>query len=552
MKRSDFLSCLIQTAYLPKELPPIITSRHFSKFCLDEFVFLEGQLGSLLKLSTKYDTFTAPRSETGRRNLALVHPLGQLPISLLITKHRSTIRKMLVNDGASFYESNENIKKRLAFSGLNFESWRAATKDLYSLFPIVLKADISRFFYTIYTHSIPWAVLGKDKAKQWHFNNPTNLKKHWSSDFDRALQVCQSRETFGIPVGPDTSRIIAEILMCGMYSTTKLGEILGGGKSIRLVDDILIGFNDEEAAYAALTKLRSIFWTYNLQLNEAKTGVFRTKTLHDPKWKIDFESLVISESDEKQQRKQIYLVLDMALHFCTETKSSTPANWASARISQIKNNDYNFDVILEVLFRLARDFPKSISHVCSFFINNQALCLKNNRSKLIELNLKNLLKLHIRYGHDFEIAWCLLASSVMKITWQKDELMSLDILPHSVVLAILGLMNEKHLLKFSFNSWAWKKKLKETGALGEYWLPYYEAVRRGWTKDKKMVAAIKSQPVFAKMLAAKITFLEDAVMTAGKIDLKKRVFGSKIGKNGSPIKYVGMDWTFTFPAEDYS
>ena len=54
------------------------------------------------------------------------------------------------------------------------------------------------------------------------------------------------------------------------------------------------------------------------------------------------------------------------------------------------------------------------------------------------------------------------------------------------------------------------------------------------------------------MLAAKITFLEDAVMTAGKIDLKKRVFGSKIGKNGSPIKYVGLDWTFTFPAEDYS
>ena len=147
---------------------------------------------------------------------------------------------------------------------------------------------------------------------------------------------------------------------------------------------------------------------------------------------------------------------------------------------------------------------------------------------------------------------CLLASSVMKITWQKDELMSLDVLPHSVVLAILGLMNEKHLLKFSFNSWAWKKKLKETGELGEYWLPYYEAVLRGWTKDKKMVAAIKSQPVFSKMLAAKVTFLEDAAMTAGKIDLKKRVFGKKNGKNLSPFTISGLDWAFTFPVDDYS
>jgi hypothetical protein len=36
---------------------------------------------------------------------------------------------------------------------------------ILSRHPVILKADIANFFHTIYTHSIPWGVLGKQHVK---------------------------------------------------------------------------------------------------------------------------------------------------------------------------------------------------------------------------------------------------------------------------------------------------------------------------------------------------------------------------------------------------
>jgi hypothetical protein len=74
--------------------------------------------------------------------------------------------------------------------------------------------DIANFFHTIYSHSLPWAVLGKQHVKDV-LEPPINkadkvaLDQHWSSQVDKAIQRGNSRETFGIPVGPDTSRMIS-------------------------------------------------------------------------------------------------------------------------------------------------------------------------------------------------------------------------------------------------------------------------------------------------------------------------------------------------------
>lgn len=217
MKDADFLSSLIRTGYFPAELPPVITTRHFAKFCKDEFPFLNSKVGDLLKLSTRYETFTAPRQDMGRRNLALVHPLGQLGLSLILTKYRRKIKNALNGNITSLYSLSEDTKAQRGFKGLDFQQWRERRSEILSSCEFVMRADISRFFYTAYTHSIPWAVLGKKKAKELHHKH--KLSTHWSNDLDRALQACQDRETFGIPVGPDTSRLIAELLMRGTRKT---------------------------------------------------------------------------------------------------------------------------------------------------------------------------------------------------------------------------------------------------------------------------------------------------------------------------------------------
>ena len=131
---------------------------------------------------------------------------------------------------------------------------------ILSRHPVILKADIANFFHTIYTHSIPWGVLGKQHVKDIREGKDkkakSDLEKHWASLLDVAIQGGNSRETFGIPVGPDTSRIVAELLLVGVHKSQPFAEMIDGHGAYRIVDDFFIGFEDETSARRCLDELR--------------------------------------------------------------------------------------------------------------------------------------------------------------------------------------------------------------------------------------------------------------------------------------------------------
>jgi hypothetical protein len=318
--QADFLAALIRSGYLPLEVPPAVTTRNFSIFCKAEFPYLRQQKNALIRLSTKFDAFTAPRPTQGRRTLALVHPLAQLGMSLSISDHRNKIKKIISQRGNSLYRLDELPEQGKAFAGLDFRKWDTLTAQLYSDSRYVLRADISRFFYTAYTHSIPWAVIGKEKTKDWLANKRQRLNSHWSNELDTALQSCQSRETFGIPVGPDTSRVVAEVLLAGVETDPRFKSAIQGRPACRLLDDYVIGFDDELSANRALAALRSALWNFNLQLNDEKTGVISSRLVFREKWKLDFDAIALSDLDEFQQESDIRRLLDLTLHFCSEAK----------------------------------------------------------------------------------------------------------------------------------------------------------------------------------------------------------------------------------------
>src|ERR1700723_3474306 len=92
---SEFFAALIRSGYFPQEVPPAITTKAFAQFCKQQYSFLKATQPTLISKTTNYETFTAPRFGNGRRNLALVHPLSQAGLSLLITQHRAKIRKFI-------------------------------------------------------------------------------------------------------------------------------------------------------------------------------------------------------------------------------------------------------------------------------------------------------------------------------------------------------------------------------------------------------------------------------------------------------------------------
>jgi hypothetical protein len=71
----------------------------------------------------------------------------------------------------------------------------------------LLYADTSRYYTTIYTHSISWALHGKSVAKERRHD-----KSLLGNQLDELVRATQDSQSVGIPIGPDTSLIISEII----------------------------------------------------------------------------------------------------------------------------------------------------------------------------------------------------------------------------------------------------------------------------------------------------------------------------------------------------
>ncbi len=518
--KDAFLHALIRNGYLPEEVPPVVTAKFFSEHCKTNYSYWNAQTNKLIRLSTEYDVFSVPKTTTGRRLLTLVNPVAQLGLSLIISENRVAIKKKIARSKISLYETEENLAADRAFKGLNFEKWHDLQDSISSRYAYALKADISRFFYTIYTHSIPWAVWGKIKAKQSY--RLRWFKAHWSNRIDMALQSCQSRETFGIPVGPDTSRIIAEILMSGIEWESGFSKTLEFSNAVRLIDDIYIGKQSKEDAQKTLNDLEAAFWNYNLQLNEEKTSISETKYVYDEYWKRDFDEIKFRKTGRVSDKKKIKHIVDTALYHCEHEKTELPAIWACRRLISLSPSINDDLSLIDAFFRLGRDFPSTIKHVAEFLVNNRPHLSSPEIVDSVEYWIKILIKLNYGNNNDFELSWVLLIAGIYGINLKSDDFPDFDYIPNSVAFSIIGLLRQHGLLDVPLSSWNWKSRLKQSGIYGPDWLPLYEAVLRKWTRDKKLIGQVNSSPHFRRLLADNISFLDDDILKVSRIDFRRR------------------------------
>lgn len=128
--------------------------------------------------------------------------------------------------------------------------------------------DVSKCFFNIYTHSITWAVKGKDFAKK--------NKDHSSfeASFDELMQRANYNETNGIIVGPEVSRIFAEIVFQDIDERVreKLSQhgIVKRYEVRRYVDDFFIFANSDEELDAIEDVLAEELEKFKLFINYDK------------------------------------------------------------------------------------------------------------------------------------------------------------------------------------------------------------------------------------------------------------------------------------------
>jgi hypothetical protein len=138
----------------------------------------------------------------------------------------------------------------------------------------LIKLDIYKCFDSIYTHSLPWALLGRETVKEQRDHS----EKTFAGVFDRIMRQINYSETNGIIIGPEFSRVFAELILQSIDRTLYLKlrdepfhyfhkrdyEIF------RFVDDYFVFYNDDKVKDVILRELREQLKTFRLNLNTGK------------------------------------------------------------------------------------------------------------------------------------------------------------------------------------------------------------------------------------------------------------------------------------------
>jgi hypothetical protein len=127
---------------------------------------------------------------------------------------------------------------------------------------VIVQTDIASFYEHAYHHRIQNFVADLFPAGS---NVPVQI--------DRILNKFSSGRSFGLPVGGQGSRILAELLLSAIDRTLTDTQLVWR----RYVDDYVLVTGDQAQAYRALAVLSNALSDYGLTLNKTKTTFLRSK-----------------------------------------------------------------------------------------------------------------------------------------------------------------------------------------------------------------------------------------------------------------------------------
>lgn len=221
----------------------------------------------------EYDHFIS--NACSRSDYSLRYP-SRIATHYVDPKYSSTERKDHAADEDPIGFRNQSLWASTYFSyrDYNLSHKFFESDDFLSLekkFSFLLKIDVSRCFDSIYTHAIEWSMRGKDFSKK---HLPTQHKQTFESKFDAVIRHANWNETHGIIIGPEASRIFAEIILQSVDRTIKenIPHPLGEKVIIkRYVDDYYLFSETKQQLEDAKNIIKRALGILNLHLNEDKT-----------------------------------------------------------------------------------------------------------------------------------------------------------------------------------------------------------------------------------------------------------------------------------------
>lgn len=285
------------------------------------------------------------------RLLALLHPMPYARLACEVVKNWEYI-KHVENNHHSLIKPEIHQDGRILV--MNYESVEVkASRALNDGFGKRYRAhsDISNCFHSIYTHAIPWALVGFVKAKR------DRGAKLWFNKLDACQRSVKRNETQGIPIGPAVSSIMAEVILGKIDA--KLVE--KGFEFRRYIDDYTCYCSTYDKAQAFIHCLNQELSLYKLNINIHKTRIDELpKTMSDD-WVVELSALLPKGDINEAGVSQIGAVesrsfIDAALKLKGQTPDGSVLKYAVGIIIH-KIKDEAVQPFLVYLLNLSWHYP---------------------------------------------------------------------------------------------------------------------------------------------------------------------------------------------------
>jgi hypothetical protein len=441
--------------------------------------------------------YQALRETNVPRHLGIPHPESYCLQALIIKKHWEEIKlhnQKPTNEVSRIFVhkvGNGRIFTMGSYNGTSKYSLEETEMSWLTGVSFVVKADISTCFPSIYTHSLPWALHGREVGKD---NHGVELSGNM---LDQCTQNLRDGQTNGLLIGPHSSNILSEIILTDI-DCTLLDK--GYKKLKRYIDDYVFYADSYAQAEKFIHALSLTLRNYELTLNEKKTKISPLPGPTVERWIRELKRFSFPK-DEDLKFSVIRSFLDLALELATHGGTSATLNYAIKMIPNRLNTRAKRLYVQDAI-NLTLAFPYLAPLLEEYVFKRY--WHDGIQLKISEFS-NHLIRLGIQKIYPDAIAHGLYYSLTYNISLELEEREFQEILEISDCLVIVLLLeyakkNNRSNLQIAVQKLSDELKTKGKREQDKYWLLIYQT----WTVDD---LTGNGQPFLSKLKASNFNFI---------------------------------------------
>ena len=486
---------MLQHNYLPNqkerrdELPRILNSETLTPSVAEKIRSLPLRNGS----HRGYDwvAYRSTRFNGVTRSLSIPHPLPYCRLAHSIYTNWDRLDYILENEH-SMILPRKYPDGRVLLMDYDDGSNSGLAPNIESLGKKVkVYTDIANFYPSVYSHAIPWALVGMEQAKK-----TMTKRNRWYNKLDAAIRQTHRGETLGLPTGPATSAILAETILA------KVDQKLHGKFVFRRYMDDYVAFckNQQEAEQFVL-RLEGLLGEYGLRVNAGKTRIIPLPATTSDDWHVDLRQAFAARG---RGAGGLSDCLNLALRLSSGFPDGSVLKYAlSSAVGRALGEGTTKEVDMVLRYGLEWGIHNAavVPVLCTLWNQAKELALED----AAEANWRALLQAHIVTGHYDAVAWLLelgfkhkyrIPASYAKAILQSQDCIAL------LLLYIAGSPKQKReVVGFCKNLNA-----KDVYLLDQYWLLLYQLFTWG-----RIGNPYSSDKTFEVMKAEGVNFVGNTV-----------------------------------------